>query len=183
MAKKRTVMKESVNVFDYAERIAKALPEGILLNTCGGRFNSMVIGWGHLGVIWGLPTFTVYVRQSRYTKPLLDQMREFTISVPLEGKLDPEVFRICGTLSGRDVDKAAAAGMTLTEAECIRTPGIREYPLTLECKVLYQQDQLLDALPEAVRQRFYVRGSDAGDFHTAYIGQIVSAYIIREDGE
>ena len=55
-------MKEKINVFDYAERITKALPEGILLNTKHEKFNSMVIGWGHLGVIWGLPTFTVYVR-------------------------------------------------------------------------------------------------------------------------
>lgn len=174
-------MKETINVFDYAERITKALPEGILLNTNGEKFNSMVIGWGHLGVIWGLSTFTVYVRQSRYTKPALDQTKEFTISVPLEGRLDKEVFRICGTLSGRDVDKEKAAHLTLAEAEQIHTPGIKEVPLTLECKVLYQQEQVLADIPEDVRQRFYTHGTDAGDFHTAYIGQIVNAYIIRED--
>ncbi len=129
-------MKESIGPFDHAERIAKALREGILLNTNGDKFNSMVIGWGHLGVIWGLPTFTVYVRQSRYTRPQLDTTGEFTISAPLEGKLDPQVFRICGAESGRDVDKEKAAGLTLADAEKIRTPGILEYPLTLECRVL-----------------------------------------------
>ncbi len=173
-------MKEKVNAFDYAERIVKVLPQGILLNTHGDKFNSMVIGWGHLGVIWGLPTFTVYVRQSRYTKPQLDRTGEFTISVPLEGQLSKEVFRICGSESGRDVDKQAAAHLTLERPEIISTPGIREYPLTLECKVLYQQDQVLDSMPEAVRQRYYSRSTDAGDFHTAYIAEIVDAYIIRE---
>ena len=173
-------MKEKVNAFDYAERIVKVLPRGILLNTQGDKFNSMVIGWGHLGVIWGLPTFTVYVRQSRYTKPQLDRTGEFTISIPLEGQLSKEVFRICGSESGRDVDKQAAAHLTLERPEIISTPGIREYPLTLECKVLYQQDQVLDSMPEAVRQRYYSRGTDAGDFHTAYIAEIVDAYIIRE---
>ena len=174
-------MKEFVNAFDYAERINKALPEGILLNTNDEKFNSMVIGWGHLGTIWGLPTFTVYVRQSRYTKPALDKTREFTISVPLEGRLSREVFQICGTQSGRDVNKVEAAHLTLVDADQIATPGILEAPLTLECKVLYQQDQELESIPEEIRKRFYSRGGDAGDFHTAYIGQIVSAYIIRED--
>ena len=174
-------MKQPINVFDYAERIMKALPQGILLNTNGEKFNSMVIGWGHLGTVWSLPTFVVYVRQSRYTKPHLDRTREFTISAPLEGRLAPEVFQICGVQSGRDVDKEKAAHLTLVEAEKINAPGILEYPLTLECKVLYQQDQNLAEIPEAIRKRYYTNGSDEGDFHTAYIGEIVSSYIIRED--
>ena len=174
-------MKEIIDAFDYAQTIIKALPQGILLNTNGDKFNSMVIGWGHLGVIWGRETFTVYVRQSRYTKLQLDQTREYTISAPLEGGLSREVFRICGSESGRDMDKARAAGLTLMEAETLHTPGIKEAPLTLECKVLYQQDQALGSMPEEMQRRFYGRGPEKGDFHTAYIGEIVNAYIIRED--
>ena len=174
-------MKEKINVFDYAERITKALPEGILLNTKNEKFNSMAIGWGHLGVIWGLPTFTVYVRQSRYTKPALDATKEFTISVPVTGRLEKNVFQVCGVQSGRDVDKESTAHLTLVEPNVIGTPGIREVPLTLECKVLYQQDQVLSAIPEEIIFHYYARGTDVGDFHTAYIGQIVDAYIIKED--
>ena len=174
-------MKERINAFDYAQDITKALRQGKLLNTNGDKFNSMVIGWGHLGVIWGRETFTVYVRQSRYTKPQLDQTQEFTVSVPLEGGLSQEVFRICGIESGRDVDKEKAAGLTLVESESIHTPGIKEVPLTLECKVLYQQDQVLCSIPEEIQRKFYMHGPDEGDFHTAYIGEIVNAYIIRED--
>ena len=174
-------MKEFIETFDYAELISKALPKGILLNTMDEKFNSMVIGWGHLGVIWGLNTFTVYVRQSRYTKPQLDDTREFTLSVPLTGGLSPEVMKVCGSQSGRDVDKEKAAHLTLVEAESVRTPGILEYPLTLECRVLYRQDQALSDMPEDIVRRFYARGGDNGDFHTAYIGEIVNAYIIRAD--
>ncbi|MBR4501421.1 MAG: flavin reductase [Clostridia bacterium] len=174
-------MKERINVFDYAEQITKMLPEGILLNTCGDKFNSMVIGWGHLGVIWGLPTFTVYVRQSRYTREQLDRTREFTVSAPTEGRLGKEVFRICGSESGRDVDKEKAAHLTLAAPQVIRTPGILEYPLTLECRVLYRQDQVITEMPEEIRKKYYTRLPDPDDFHTAYIGEIVSAYIIRGD--
>ena len=151
---------------------------GLLLNTGAEQFNSMVIGWGHPGVIWGLNTFVVYVRDSRYTKELLDRCGEFTISAPIEGRLKPEVLRVCGTLSGRDVNKAEAAGLTLIEPHVVRTSAIAEYPLTLECKVLYSQRQVLESLPEELRERYYSRGRDLGNAHTAYIGEIVDAYVL-----
>ena len=170
-------MKEPIQAFDYAGHIVKQLSEGqVLLSTRAEKFNSMVIGWGHLGVIWNHPTFTVYVRQSRYTLSQLNSTGEFTISLPVEGRLDKEIFRVCGSLSGKDVDKEKAARLTLAEPEIIHTPGILEAPLTLECRVLYRQDQALPCIPENLRERFY---GDAGDFHTAYIGQIVSSYILR----
>ena len=53
-------MKEQSNVFDYSEQIMKALRRGILLNTNGDKFNSMVISWGHFGIIWGQPVIHYY---------------------------------------------------------------------------------------------------------------------------
>ena len=177
-------MKEKININDYANQITDALSRGVLLNTNGDKFNSMVIGWGHLGRLWNLPTFLVYVRQGRYTKGQLDRTEEFTISVPLSGP-DPEISRICGSRSGFHIDKAAEAGLTLVDAEKISTPGVKEYPLTIECKVLYAQDQDLKKIPEDIREKMYpqdVPGTHPmanRDFHTMYVGLIVDAYIIR----
>jgi flavin reductase (DIM6/NTAB) family NADH-FMN oxidoreductase RutF len=171
--------KEKINVFDYAKEITSVLRPGILLNTNGDKFNSMVIGWGHLGIIWGMETFTVYVRQSRYTKAQIDKTKEFTLSVPVDNKFDKEIIRVCGSLSGNDINKADY--VTLVEPSTNKTPGIKEYPLTLECEVLYSQDQNLDDIPPAVIERYYGKEDDIGNFHTAYIGKIVDAYIIRED--
>ena len=177
-------MKEKINITDYANLITKALPKGILLNTCGDKFNSMVIGWGHLGTLWGRPTFHVYVRQGRYTKPLLDKTGEFTISVPLNNP-DPKINKICGWQSGYNIDKVKEAGLELEDAEIITTPGIKQYPLTIECKVLYSQDQDLGRIPEDIRDRMYPQDVEGTypmanrDFHTMYVGEIVAAYIIR----
>ena len=177
-------MKEKINITDYANLITKALPKGILLNTCGDKFNSMVIGWGHLGTLWGRPTFHVYVRQGRYTKPLLDKTGEFTISVPLDNP-DPAINKICGWQSGYNIDKVKEAGLELENAEIIATPGIKQYLLTIECKVLYSQDQDLSRIPEDIRDRMYPQDVDGTypmanrDFHTMYVGEIVAAYIIR----
>lgn len=167
-----------MNLNQIMNAATAALPHGILLNTQNEKFNSMVIGWGHGGVIWGLDTFVVYVRQSRYTKPQLDATGEFTISVPRVGaRISPEVFRACGSQSGRDVDKAKL--FTLVPGRKVDVPAIREYPLTLECKVLYSQDQSLSDIPKDILDRYYGKGGDVGDFHTAYIGQIVDAYVIE----
>lgn len=177
-------MKEPIKVNEYAQHITETLKRGVPLNTNGDKFNAMVIGWGHLGTVWGMDTFIVYVREGRYTKAQLDKTREFTVSIPLD-KPDPTITRICGSQSGRDIDKASAAHLTLVEPSVTHTPGVREYPLTLECHILYAQPQELSLIPEDIREKMYpqdVPSTDPmanRDAHTAYIGRVVSAYIIR----
>ena len=177
-------MKETIRITEYANLITSALPKGILLNTNAEKFNTMVIGWGHVGTLWSLPTFHVYVRQGRYTKPQLDQSGEFTVSVPLDGPV-ASITKICGSQSGYHIDKVKEAGLTLEAPNANHTPGIREYPLTIECRILYAQDQDLARIPEEIRERMYpqeVPGTNPmanRDFHTMYVGQILDAYIIR----
>ncbi len=177
-------MKEKINVMDYASLITKALPKGILLNTNADKFNAMVIGWGNIGTLWGRPVFHVYVRQGRFTKGQLDQTGEFTISVPLD-RPDAAINKICGWQSGHMIDKVQEAGLDLEDAEVIRTPGIRQYPLTIECRILYAQDQDLTRIPEDIREKMYPQDVEGTypmanrDFHTMYVGEIVDAYIIR----
>lgn len=179
-------MKQPVNVFDYAGHICKAMPKGILLTTKhNGKVNTMTIGWGTIGIEWGKPIFIAYVRESRYTKQLLDGSGEFTVNIPY-GEVDGKILGFCGTKSGADVDKIQALNLTLEESVSVSAPGIRELPLTLECKVLYQQPQELAAIPEAILERYYpqdVPSTDPGknrDRHTAYYAEIVNAYLITE---
>ncbi len=169
--------KEKINVFDYAETINKQIAPGILLNSNCEKFNSMVIGWGHLGVIWGMETFTVYVRDSRFTKKQIDKTGKFTLSMPLDGRYDPEVFRVFGTMSGADVDKAEY--VTTVPANVNFVPGIKEYPLTIECEVIYKQRQDPEAIDKEVLKKYYSLPETKDDHHTMYIGKIVDAYIIR----
>ena len=88
-------MKEKIDLKAYNSKITEALPKGILLNTNGDKFNTLVIGWGHLGFIWGRDTFVAFVRESRYTKAQIDKTGEFTISIPLE-RPDSNIIKICG---------------------------------------------------------------------------------------
>ena len=179
-------MKRQINPFDYAGDICKALPKGILLTTKRGEeVNSMTIGWGTMGVDWSLPMFIVYVRESRYTKQLLEENGEFTINVPM-GDIDKNILTLCGTKSGRDMNKIEELGLHLEEPMSVSVPGIKELPLTLECKVLYKQQQDLSAIPQKILDRYYPveddtlhPGSDR-DYHICYYGQILKAYIIED---
>lgn len=169
--------KKNIDVCEYAGVITKALEQGAFLTTKdGNKVNSMVIGWGHLGRIWELPVFVAYVRKRRFTRQMLDNNPEFTVNIPVNG-FDKTAFAICGGKSGRDMDKIAAAGLTLVEPEVISVPAIKEYPLTLECRVIYREEQEASRLPEEIRHRFY---SVECDDHISYYGQIVAAYRIVE---
>lgn len=69
---------------------------GILLTTkVGEKVNSMTIGWGTLGGIWEKPVFVAYVCWERFTREMLDDCREFTISVPV-GEYRRKILGMCG---------------------------------------------------------------------------------------
>ena len=73
------------------------------------------------------------------------------------------------------MDKVAELGLTLVEGDEVAAPAIQELPLTLECRVLYKDEQDESRLPEDLRERYY--STDAP--HTAYYAQIVSAYLLK----
>lgn len=176
--------KKQINPFEYAPQIMeKMMHGGILVTTkVGEKVNPMTIGWGTIGVDWSKPVFQVYVREVRHTKSMLDEAGEFTINVPVE-KNDKvkEALAFCGTKSGRDYDKVAELGLTLVDSDAISVPGIKELPLTLECKVIYAVRQEGKEIPQDVMDRFYPDWANTPkDLHTVYYGQIVGAYIIED---
>lgn len=174
-------MKQEINVWDYANQIMAAVEKGVLLTTCAdGEVNTMTISWGTMGVEWHKRLFTVYVRQSRHTKKLLDKNGEFTVNIPV-GAVDKNILGVCGSRSGRDMDKIKALGLTLVPGETVSVPAIAQLPLTLECKVIYKQDQDLSALNPNLREHSYPAGTvEENNFHTAYYGEITSAYILQD---
>lgn len=174
-------MKQKVDAFDYAGHICKAYRPGILITAkVGDKVNPMTIGWGTMGVEWGKPIFVAYVRHSRYTRQMLDESGEFTVNVPLE-QADQRILSVCGTKSGRDLDKVAELGLELESGESVDAPGIRQFPLTLECKILYRVKQPAENIPQDIQDRYYPKDAmGQQDFHYAYFAEIVNAYIITE---
>lgn len=173
-------MKRKIDLWKEAGHILENVGKGVLLTTAAdGKVNTMTIGWGTLGIQWKKPIFIAFVRQSRYTKELLDKNPEFTVNIPY-GEYDKSVLGICGTRSGRDIDKIRELGLTPEASETVSVPGIRQFPLTLECKVIYRQEQDPAAISEENTARYYPKeDGQSGDYHTAYYGEVTAAYLIE----
>lgn len=179
-------MNKQIQAFDHAGYICEAMKKGILLTTKShGKVNTMTIGWGTIGIEWGRPVFVAYVRVGRFTRQMLDESGEFTVNIPY-GEFDSRILGFCGSKSGRDTDKIAELGLELVDSSVVDVPGIRQLPLTLECRVLSQKTQNIPMLPENLLSRYYPKGVDSSnpgsneDFHIAYYGEIVNAYLITD---
>lgn len=133
-----------------------------------GKVNTMTASWGAMGMLWGKDTITVYIRQSRYTKEFVDSQEYFTVSL-FDGY--KKELGLLGSKSGRNGDKIGEAGFTLEMVD--GQPTFQQSKCVFVCRKMYQDDIPMDAMPEDVKERWY----GDGDFHTMYIGEIVSCYI------
>ncbi len=132
-----------------------------------GGFNTMTVAWGALGMMWNRPFALVVVRPTRHTFGFMAGSRDFTLS------LLPETYRealeLCGTVSGRDVDKIAATGLTPMASTEVASPTFAEAELVLECRTTYWHD--LDPA------RFLdprIHGLYQGDHHRVWFGDVVA---------
>ncbi len=134
--------------------------------------NTMTVSWGSMGTIWGKPTVTAYIRDSRYTKGFVDKEDIFTLSF-----FDEEYKKTLGYLgaaSGRDEDKVAKSGLTPTFEYGINAPVFKEAKLTFICrKVFAQRLELENVLNDSVFDRYY----PDGDRHTIYFGEVVKVLV------
>lgn len=132
--------------------------------------------------------FTTYIRHGRFTYGQIENTKEFTASVLLERtpKVSKKIVYI-GSRSGRDINKLADCILTLTEEIEVNSPAIKEIPITLECKVIYSQEQKIDKIHAKLNEQFYQQNIDSAaptankDYHTIYYGEIINAYYCFSD--
>lgn len=76
----------------------------------------------------------IAVRKQRYSHELISRSREFVVNLPTVDIL--AAVDQCGSVSGRDLDKLAAFGLTPLPADKVRAPLIAECPINIECLVI-----------------------------------------------
>ena len=149
--------------------VFSAIGEQWMLITAGTaeRCNTMTASWGGLGVLWKVPMATIYIRPQRYTKQFVDQNKYFSLS--FYGEAYRKALGLCGSKSGRDIDKVKECGFTV-EYALGDTPYFAEAELVLICEKLYadelKPEKFIDA---AVNEKCYPEK----DWHTFYIGKVV----------
>jgi len=98
------------------------------------------------------PMAVISVAPPRYSHDIISESGEFIINVPPISLLKETLH--CGTVSGRDGDKFASAGLTREAAQVLGAPLIAECIGHSECRV--------------------VKEVTAGD-HTLFVGEVVAA--------
>ena len=158
----------SVEVKTLTPEIFRMFQVNTALLTAGDEkhLNTMTIGWGQLGTLWNLPVCTVYVRPERYTYEFMEAQDTFSVSVLPDSARD--IARLCGTRSGREVDKVSACNLTVCRGAG-NTPFFEEAELVLVCRKRFAQPMDPANIPQDVKEKWYPQQ----DYHTMYIGQIV----------
>ncbi len=137
----------------------------------GERVNAMTASWGGLGVIWEKNAAFIFVRDSRFTKTLIDSSNGFSLNV-FDHKANAKLLGYMGSASGRNEDKIAKAGLNvLTDGE---TPYFSEAETVLICRKLSVHPIERSGFADSSIDGAYY-GSQ--DYHKMYIGEIVRALV------
>ena len=103
---------KAINPNEIKDNFIELIGKEWMLVSAGDKekFNMMTASWGGVGVLWNRPVVFAFIRPERYTREFIDAKNEFTITF-----LGPEhrkAHSICGSKSGREIDKVAATGLT-----------------------------------------------------------------------
>jgi flavin reductase (DIM6/NTAB) family NADH-FMN oxidoreductase RutF len=133
----------------------------------------MTVSWGAVGELWGKDMATVYIRPQRYTEEFLNSNDYFTVSFyPLE--LKNQIHGVCGSKSGRDIDKAKEAGITPCFDE--NAPYFDEAEIVLVCKkVAKSKFNPSDFISDEIDEKWYPQK----DYHFIYYGEIEKVLISK----
>lgn len=157
---------------ELSENVIKLISKDWMLVTAGSpdHYNTMTASWGAVGFMWNKPVAFCYVRPQRYTYEFMEQNDTYTLTFFPDGYR--EALNICGSKSGRDIDKARETGLLPIEVDGNVT--FEQAKLVLVCKKLYHDDMKQTAFDE---QDIIAHDYPNADYHRIYIGEIVAAYV------
>ena len=163
-------MFKEINAKEIDGNLIKSIAEEWMLISAGSEngYNMMTASWGFVGEMWGNDTVIAAVRPQRYTMEFIDKNDYFTLSFYGDKK---DIHKVCGSLSGRDVNKTEMTGLTPVFSD--NTVYFGEARLVIICKKqyvapLYEQG----FLDKQILDKWY-----DGDLHNMIFGKIEKVLI------
>ncbi len=163
-------MKE-ISINELNENFVSMIRDEWALLTAGkiDNYNMMTVSWGGIGELWGKDVCFVFVRPQRYTYNYMEQNEYFTLS--FYGDKYKKELGICGSKSGKDVDKTSLIGFEPIEIG--KSVSFKEARVTvLLRKIAYQ-----DIEPKGFIDPDITENYKASDFHRTYVGEIVKVFV------
>ncbi len=160
-------MYKEINIRELKDNFVKMISNDWALLSAGKKedFNTMTVSWGGIGELWGKDVCFVFVRPQRYTFEFMEKNDYFSLSF-FGGEFKKELG-ICGSKSGRDIDKMESTGFTPVDFE--NAVGYEQAKFNIVLKKLAYQDMKPDGFIDESIMSNYANN----DFHRVYVGEIV----------
>ena len=158
-------MFKEISAKDIDKNLISLIADEWALLSAGDKndYNMMTVSWGFAGEIWGNDSIIALVRPQRYTINFTEKCDCFALSFYGDNKA---VHKICGSMSGRDVNKTSLT--KLTPIFDNNTVYFDEARLVIICKKQYadtlKKENFCDKAP--------LSNYASEDFHKFYIGKI-----------
>jgi flavin reductase (DIM6/NTAB) family NADH-FMN oxidoreductase RutF len=164
-------MQKEINVRELKDNFVKMISNDWALLTAGTKddFNTMTVSWGGIGELWGKDVCFVFVRPQRHTYEFMEKNDYFSLSF-FGGEYKKELG-ICGSKSGRDIDKMAETGFIPVDLQ--NAVGYEQATVNVVLKKLAYQDMKPDGFIDESIMNNYANN----DFHRVYIGEIVKVIV------
>lgn len=163
-------MFKEISFRDINENLTQKIADEYMLITAGDEsgYNMMTASWGFTGEVWGQDSVVALVRPQRYTMDFIESHDYFTLSFYGDKK---EIHKVCGSMSGRDVDKTALTGLTPVYDNS--TTYFGEATLVIVCKKQYVQRMSEECFVDKEPLKWY----NSKDYHYMIIGKIEKVLI------
>lgn len=111
-------------------------PLPAVMVSCMGREeipNIITVAWA--GTVCTAPAMvSISVKPERYSHHIIKESGEFVINLVTKELVFAADY--CGVRSGKEVDKYKEMHLTPSQSQIVKTPGIEESPVNIECKVI-----------------------------------------------
>lgn len=162
-------MFKEIKATEIEGNLIEAIKDEWMLISAGDKdgYNMMTASWGFVGEMWGNDSAIAMIRPQRYTMEFVEKSDYFTLSFYGDNK---DIHKICGSKSGRDVNKTELTGLTPIFAD--NSVYFKEARLVLVCKKQYisllDKNNFIDTKP----LEWY-----KDDFHYMIVGKIEKVLI------
>lgn len=134
-----------------------------------GNTNAITLGWGLIGPHYHRnPMVAIAVCPPRFSFRFLEDTGEFVLAIPSDDQRP--AADLCGTKSGREIDKFEAAGLTRTQSQHVSAPSIAECPINVECRTYTKVSPPHMLLTDKHRER------PLAEQHTIYFAEVLGTY-------
>lgn len=153
------------------DNLIKCLADEWALITAGNKdgYNMMTASWGFMGEMWGNDSVAVVIRPQRYTMEFIEKNDYFTVSFYGDRK---DIHKVCGSKSGRDIDKTKETGLTPVKSE--KYVYFKEARMVLVVKKQFvsrmSEENFID---KTILDKWYPQK----DYHNLIIGKIEKVLI------